>query len=958
MRGDPSMAAQRESLRMQRPLLWYVLLVYGLAGASPAERPAVLSNGIIRAELGDRGLLSLSYPSLGVARHFEHDDFRVTLGGQVYESRVLPVPRRTVERERVTYAWTAGAYRLEVVYELRPEWQFLSKQVFVTSAPGGALRVQEIDVFRATLAETPVDGFVPGSARPQQLQTGDYGGALRFADGSGLLAVVQNPFLRFERSGSSFSLGYRPDMEWRMEYGRFAADRGLLAPYRLAGRREPAAMLPEWKLGALVAGGMDEAEIAAFTGMVRAFLLYHPAKPVNIFVGWTANDYQIDIATTEGREEYKRLFERAAELGAEHVLFAPSNSALSRRVQSVDDWSWEHVLWLGLGQKIRKNEWDPKTGAVPPELREMLDYAGARGLKLVAYVYPVLPFSHNREWLVAAGDDPARHFADLGVRSLQDWLIDQLVAFQRRTGISGYAFDHTFLTFDGTSRYAQWWGWRRVMEELRRRLPDLVIDGRQAYHLYGPWSWLAGSYPHPTFNDEQPESFIPFPDLHFDRVSANRERFTAYRYRNHEFAPSEIVPGFITHQTSRSDETGQMPASKTEQDVLLSRFRARDWDQLGWRYSLLSSIAVGGWNNVISVIPARDMEEFRHFPEQERRWFRAWLEWTERNREFLRHTRTILGQPALGKVDGTSAIVGDRGYVFLFNPNGRRLNAEFTLDSAIGLRGRRYLLRELHPQEGRLIGKPGAGVWSHGDRVEIALDGGSALVLEVQPAPATVEEPMLFSAPGAAELSGGVLRLSGVRGEVGQSQELLVLLPPGRAVSAVNVNEREVAFTRAGGGVVARVRFEGEPFRHYQQAGSYDPGFSGGTVSGSFTVPRRIFEQLAARQSAWPIPWTPEDYRSTWLAPQRLLLFVQIAEPEEGMDVRLKIDGQLVELRKAYSSIRPVRHDFVGFYADVSLLIPDRPYSFELELPPLRPGQFQGLFFENVETEYTSRIAP
>ena len=42
--------------------------------------------------------------------------------------------------------------------------------------------------------------------------------------------------------------------------------------------------------------------------------------------------------------------------------------------------------------------------------------------------------------------------------------------------------------------------------------------------LYGPWGWLAGSYSHPTFNDEQPESFMPFPDLHFDRVSADRER--------------------------------------------------------------------------------------------------------------------------------------------------------------------------------------------------------------------------------------------------------------------------------------------------------------------------------------------------------------------------------------------------------------------------------------------------
>jgi hypothetical protein len=62
------------------------------------------------------------------------------------------------------------------------------------------------------------------------------------------------------------------------------------------------------------------------------------------------------------------------------------------------------------------------------------------------------------------------------------------------------------------------------MEELRRRVPDIAIDGRQAYHQYGPWSWLAGSYPHPTSDDEQPESFVAFPELHFDSVSADRQR--------------------------------------------------------------------------------------------------------------------------------------------------------------------------------------------------------------------------------------------------------------------------------------------------------------------------------------------------------------------------------------------------------------------------------------------------
>ena len=35
-------------------------------------------------------------------------------------------------------------------------------------------------------------------------------------------------------------------------------------------------------------------------------------------------------------------------------------------------------------------------------------------------------------------------------------------------------------------------------------------------------------------------------------------------------------------------------------------FAFRDWDYLGWKYSLISSIAVGGLNNVINMIPARD----------------------------------------------------------------------------------------------------------------------------------------------------------------------------------------------------------------------------------------------------------------------------------------------------------------------------------------------------------------
>ena len=88
-------------------------------------------------------------------------------------------------------------------------------------------------------------------------------------------------------------------------------------------------------------------------------------------VGWCVNDYQIDIATAEGRTEYKRIFDMAAALGAEHVLFAPTNSEVSTRAANQDDWGWENLLWLGLGQKIRRNEWSSENGAIPSSVREM-----------------------------------------------------------------------------------------------------------------------------------------------------------------------------------------------------------------------------------------------------------------------------------------------------------------------------------------------------------------------------------------------------------------------------------------------------------------------------------------------------------------------------------------------------------------------------------------------------------
>ncbi len=47
----------------------------------------------------------------------------------------------------------------------------------------------------------------------------------------------------------------------------------------------------------------------------------------------------------------------------------------------------------------------------------------------------------------------------------------------------------------------------------------------------------------------------------------------------------------------------------------------------------------------------------------------------------------------------------------------------------------------------------------------------------------------------------------------------------------------------------------------------------------------------------------------------------------------------------------------MGMYADVSNLAPDVPHRVVVTLPEgLKPGQFQGLFFEHVEDQFTGQI--
>ena len=202
--------------------------------------------------------------------------------------------------------------------------------------------------------------------------------------------------------------------------------------------------------------------------------------------------------------------------------------------------------------------------------------------------------------------------------------------------------------------------------------------------------------------------------------------------------------------------------------------------------------------------------------------------------------------------------------------------------------------------------------------------------------------------------------LSGVAGPAGTTVDLTVLLPADRKVTKVAVNGGAIgSFTQQGDVVGLPVKFAGARVDHCPQIGTCDPGFKGKTFRAELTIPQRVFAQLAVRRQAWPVPYTSEELLATWRGSDRLLLYVHLAEPNDKWSVGLRIDGQPIEVKRAYSDVFPLGRErtFTGFYADVSNLKPDTRYEVEVSLPDgLQPGQFQGLFLENVEAELTTEL--
>jgi hypothetical protein len=911
---------------------------------------ASLWNEFLVIDFGPQGIAMIWSNEIQQNITVHNDGFSIELNGQLVNSSDLGVPTfKSLSTNTVQYEYNTRTFDIRVVYELQTDWLFFSKQLIISTPQN-----QEIFIGAVTV----VDQFTVNKSSTTCLypkgQYGAYSSFQRFSDNTGMFGLIQNPFLDVHCTTNTFStlsLSYNASMLHKpvLSGPDIVSDRSSMGFYNLSTYIVP---LPQMQVNQ---EPLNMAERDAVIGCAEKFYIGpHLKQTTKVHIPWTENEHVIDVTNVSQRIEYERIIDRVADLAITHVLNVVQDSSIASISNSTDAWGFEEILWLALGEKIRTNQWRPGD-SIPVTVDYVISYASQKNVRLMPYIYPILGFTQNSDWLIP-GRRKGTNESSLANIEFQQFLIQTMLDFNSATGAGGYGFDYTFFDDPQSSQYAQWKGWQNILITLRSGHPEYVIDNRQLNHEWGPWTWIAGSYAEPIMSDEQPESFPYYVrDLHTDRVSANRVRQTNYLYRNMAFCPNDAVPGFMFHQTDRHPN-----ASSALHPYYLYQ---RDFDYLGYQYSLLSAIATGGLNLVVCMLPARDEEEFVKFPEKDITFIRKWFAWTDENIQYLRETKTLPQPPAIGVVDGTYMVLNNEGYVFLFNPNAWPVAPmELTLNDSLGFTptSDMFLVSELYPLErhlmvssfGSVLGEPASG----------RLAGRSVRILAISQL--SVSGLIVLGVPGSAKITNKVMNVTGVSGEIGEIADMSVILPKGTDYpEKVEVNGQNVSFSKHTIGIIKTltitgVHFAGERFSQSQQVGEYDPTFKGGTFTASFVVPQTVLDQLVNVNKTYPVQWDESDSLISWLVPGRLLLFIDAGNTlSDSVTVTMTLDGRPVPLTKSYNSRGPESSCFLGFYADLTNSItPDKQQTVTIQLPSLPTGTFRGLFFDNVTPIYTTEL--
>lgn len=542
-------------------------------------------------------------------------------------------------------------------------------------------------------------------------------------------------------------------------------------------------------------------------------VLYPPHERLKAGVPYVAHSLTLGATRLTGRQRYGFDEGEVAAVDAyvqgrfkprfERPMFASCsiNNRYTQPINGVIFYTWKDHPTLGRNTELLKRELAlmPKLGIeyyqvfpgvfdwVPddpkPEMvKDLMDYARAQGVRMGDYSGTTAVFcahynDHNNslghpEWIIQTATDGSRGVGYcFGNAAFADYYINTVVPNAKKYGFEMHCLDFLNIQpcFDAThghpagadSVYQEVKGLLRVIEAINNVSPQMMTWSNS-----GNWAEFLPkiAWTNPNLYLTDPFIATPWQGLNMTRLldDARREQMVSLHY-------SRFIPyRYLTNCQYFFSQNSIVP------------------DLRNYQYGALSTLAVTPNLCLGEVRPWID----RQTPEAQAEiaaFYKKWTAFIAKNFDLWRTTYHAGDNPGMGGVEIYSHARGDRGFIFIVNPQYWDATVEIPLDARLGLDGQGECeLAELYPVERLRLTAQGPTV-RLGTTLPFKVAAQQVLVLEVRPAPKRLKGPTLYGLPGTVEKTAGGYRIK-TRGEQGRTERFAVLLPDERqAITSATV---------------------------------------------------------------------------------------------------------------------------------------------------------------------------
>lgn len=416
-------------------------------------------------------------------------------------------------------------------------------------------------------------------------------------------------------------------------------------------------------------------------------------------------------------------------------------------------------------------EWGP--GDPKSAVDRLVRLAHERGMRIGDYsatsqVYsPHFNFYRNKldhpEWLLRDEDGKPEKIFCFGNPEFVDLYIETVVSNCRRFGFDLHCLD--LLKFSpcyatnhrhpsgSDSYYHQIRGLMRILEAIDAVSPQMMTwpNSGDFTEILPKLAWYA-----PNLYLTDPWIATPWQGLNMTRLLDDARREQMVRLHHSAFLPYRFFTNFQYFLSQNS----VVP------------------DIRNFEYGALSTLAVtpnlglGEIRPWMERLPVSDQDRVTDF-------YRRWTKLVRDKYSLWTKTCRAGEDPGMGAVEIYSHASGDRGLIFLINPNYWSREVDVPLDATLGFSGQGQCeIAEIYPTECLRLTKQGP--WpAFGTQLRMTVPAQQVVVLEVRPASRELNGPRVYGLSGTIEATarGYLFKTSAAQG---RSARFAVMLPRGQ----------------------------------------------------------------------------------------------------------------------------------------------------------------------------------